>query len=178
MVQLQCQWPCTSKYWSKHSLDLCLQINKWWPAEGSAACSCSRPGGYGELAATPLANSQASSTSHTCPPNFRDGNQPVLSIVHTATAKGRFCSLSLLADSYIPITIVWGVRSMPPMPPGWMCIQHQQSSITSPVVATPAEYRLCWHLGLLTSCALTPSPPTLDLCLVPAKNTECLKSSI
>ena len=34
MVQLQCQWPCTSKYCSKHSLDLCLQINKWWPAEG------------------------------------------------------------------------------------------------------------------------------------------------
>ena len=34
MLQLQCQWPCTLKYWSKHSLDLCLQINKWWPAEG------------------------------------------------------------------------------------------------------------------------------------------------
>ena len=34
MVQLQCQWPCTFKYCSKHSLDLCLQINKWWPAEG------------------------------------------------------------------------------------------------------------------------------------------------
>ena len=34
MVQLQCQWLCTFKYCSKHSLDLCLQINKWWPAEG------------------------------------------------------------------------------------------------------------------------------------------------
>ena len=34
MLQLQCQWPCTFKYCSKHSLDLCLQINKWWPAEG------------------------------------------------------------------------------------------------------------------------------------------------
>ena len=54
MVQLQCQWLCTSKYCSKHSLDLCLQINKWWPAEGCRACSCSRPGGYGELAATPV----------------------------------------------------------------------------------------------------------------------------
>ena len=46
MVQLQCQWLCTFKYCSKHSLDLCLQINRL------VACRRLQPAAAAALAAT------------------------------------------------------------------------------------------------------------------------------
>ena len=109
MLQLQCQWPCTFKYCSKHSLDLCLQINKWWPAEG---CSLQlqppwrlwRTSSYAhalEVAFSVITNLRIAfvwSSSYNCGPSQADneaGNRAVDSLINYETVKVRQRSINV-----------------------------------------------------------------------------------